>query len=329
LRERQFRLAAEETGMAWVRNIGAALFVAILGSATLDGAVRAQDAPAEASPEEAILKATTAKLNAYVELMNRSLRAIQSLDRYKSWVNMKTGPTGQEAIIYGLYDVYDTTQETAKATAALTQEPLFPELDAAMRDYIAANSALGPILNEATAYYERKDYKVDQMAQGKILHAKIVAAAEPFLAARAHLDIVFRVEKAKADELRLAAIEKHEGRNANWHVANIMIRARRIMDLLPSRAKPVIDVAPLDAEIATYGGAVKDMDDYGASHPNSFFVFESQPRSLLSKLRDFQEKIDHAKGDARHGGGGDDLGGIINDYNSMVSSSQSATQFSK
>jgi hypothetical protein len=316
-------------GMAWIRNVGAALFLAILGSATLDGAARAQDPPADAGPDDdAGLKATTAKLNAYVKFMNRSLRAIQSLDRYKSWVNMKTGPTGHESIIYGLYDVYDTTQEAANATAALTQEPLFPELDAAMRDYIAANAALGPILNTANAYYEREDYKVDKMATGKTLHAQIVAAAEPFLAAHAHLDVVFRAEKAKADELRLAAIEKHEGRKANWHVANIMMRARRIMDLLPSRAKPVVDIATFDAEMVGYGGAVKDMDDYGAGHPNSFFVFESQPRSLLSKLRDFQEKIDPAKGDARRGGG-DDLPGIINDYNAMVSSSQSATQFNK
>jgi hypothetical protein len=88
-------------GMAWIRNVGAALFLAILGSATLDGAARAQDPPADAGPDDdAGLKATTAKLNAYVKFMNRSLRAIQSLDRYKSWVNMKTGPTGHESIIY-------------------------------------------------------------------------------------------------------------------------------------------------------------------------------------------------------------------------------------
>jgi hypothetical protein len=65
-----------------------------------------------------------------------------------------------------------------------------------MRDYIAANAALGPILNTANAYYEREDYKVDKMATGKTLHAQIVAAAEPFLAAHAHLDVVFRAEKA-------------------------------------------------------------------------------------------------------------------------------------
>jgi hypothetical protein len=308
------------------------LSVALLAAAlSIAGPARAQtqDPPANSvsgEVDEAGLKAVTAKFNAYVGFMNRTLRASQSLDRYKSWVNMKTGPTGHESIIYGLYEVYDTTREAAAASAALTQEPLLPELDSAMRDYIAANSALGPILNEASAYYERKDYKDDKMAGGVALHAKIVAAAGPFLAARARLDALFTVEKAKVDAARLVSIEKREGRKANWHVANVMIRAQRVMDLLPSGAKPVIEIAPFDAAIADYAGAVKDLDAYGASNPNSFFVFESQPRSLLSKLRDFQEKIDRAKGDARRGGGGD-LTWIVNDYNSMVSSAPTATQF--
>jgi hypothetical protein len=314
--------------MAWVGKLGAAFVVAMLAGA---GAARAQNPPADtvsAETDEGRLNATTVKFNAYVGFMNRTLRAVQSIDRYRSWVNMKTGPTGRESIIYGLYEVYDTTREASAATAALTQEPLLTELDSAMRDYIAANAALGPILNEANAYYERKDYKDDKMAGGKALHARIVAAAEPFLAARARLDAVVTVEKAKVDAARLVSIEKREGRKANWHVANVMMQAQRVMDLLPSAAKPVIDVAPFDAAIVDYAGAVKDMDAYGASHPNSFFVFESEPRSLLSKLRDFQEKIDRAKGDARRAGGGD-LTWIVNDYNGMVTSAQSATQFNR
>src|SRR5260370_5125392 len=162
--------------MTRIGKIGAAMLAAMLAGASL-GAARADDAPRVAAAAEADLSATTAKFNAYVSFMNRSLRAIESLDRYKSWVNMKTGPTGRESIIYGLYDVYDTTREAAAATAALIEEPVLPDLDAAMRDYIAANATLGPILNEASAYYERKDYKDDKMAGGKALHAKIVAAA--------------------------------------------------------------------------------------------------------------------------------------------------------
>src|SRR5260370_22701801 len=197
-----------------------------------------------------------------------------------------------------------------------------------MGDYIAANAALGPILNEASAYYERKDYKDDKMAGGKALHAKIVAAAEPFLAARARLEAVMKEEKAKVDLRRLAAIEQHEGRSANWHVAHVMLRARHAIHPLPSGRNPVVDVAVFDAAIADYAAAVKEMDAFGAGKPNTFFVFESQPRALLGKLRDLEAKLDRAKADARRGGG-DDLTWIINDYNTMVSTSQTATQFNR
>jgi hypothetical protein len=311
--------------MQGTHKFRAALVAASLafGSA---GAALAQDAPPSAADSgDAALNAATAKFNAYVGFMNRTLRAVSSLDRYKSWVNMKTGPTGRESIIYGLYDVYDTKREEAAASAALTQEPLLPELDEAMRAYIAANAALAPILREANGYYERADYKVDKMAEGKTLHAKIVAAAEPFLAARAHLDAVLTVEKAKVDAMRLAALEKREGRKANWQVANVMMSAQHVMDLLPGNSRPVIAIAPFDAAMAAYGAAVKEMDTYGAANRNSFSVFEDEPRSLLSKLRDFQEKLDRAKGDARRGGA--DMTWIVNDYNMMVTTSQNATIF--
>jgi hypothetical protein len=203
---------------------------------------------------------------------------------------------------------------------------LTPELDAAMRDYIAANAALGPILNEANGYYERADYKVDKMAEGKALHVRIAAAAGPFLAARARVDALIRDAKDRVDFERLASIEKEEGRSARWHVANVMLRAQRVMDLMPSQARPVVNLDAFHAAMADYGAAVKDMDAYGAGHPNTFFVFASEPRSLLGKLRDFQEAVDGLKGDARRAGG-DQITWIVNDYNMMVTTSQTATQF--
>ena len=311
--------------MSRIQRLGAALFLAFLAVGDIDVA-RADDAPvAAAGDDAAALHAATAKFNAYVGFMNRTLRAVTSIDRYKSWVNMKTGPTGRESIIYGLYDVYDTKGEEAAASAALTTEPLLPELDAAMRDYIAANAALAPVLREANGYYERADYKVDKMAEGKALHPRIVAAAGPFLAARGRLDAVLTVEKAKVDVMRLAAIEKREGRKANFQVANVMMKAQRVMDMLPSNASPIVAIATFDTAMGEFGAAVKEMDAYGAANPNSFSVFESEPRSLLSKLRDFQEKLDRARGDARRGGG--DTTWIVNDYNMMVTTSRNATIF--
>jgi Protein of unknown function (DUF3829) len=91
--------------MTWANKLGAALLAALLAGG-FGAPVLAQNAAGDAagpSADEESLQATTHKFNAYVGFMNRTLRAVQSLDRYKSWVNMKTGPTGHESNIYGLY----------------------------------------------------------------------------------------------------------------------------------------------------------------------------------------------------------------------------------
>ncbi len=275
------------------------------------------------------LSASIAKSNAYIGLMNRSLRAVQSWNRYTSWVNLKTGPTGRERYIdYGLYSLYDVRDEIAKARAAIDKPPMVPELDATMGRYIASYEVLAPLLTSANGYYERKDYKADKMAEGKALHAKLVPAAKTFLAERAELDNHMRGFKSDIDRRSLAAIEAKEGRSARWHVKNVMVEAQRMIDLLPTNDVPVINVKTFDTALASYATAVKDMDHFSEAYPGKFSVFESQPRSLLGKLRDFRDKVARAKGDARRGGGSD-LTWIINDYNMMVSTSDSALRFSR
>ena len=70
------------------------------------------------------------------------------------------------------------------------------------------------------------------------------------------------------------------------------------------------------------------LDEYAAAHPSSFLSFEARPASWLGKLREFREKLGRAKGDARRGAGSD-ITWIVNDYNTMVSTAQTATQFSR
>ena len=302
------------------------MLTALLAAAPARAQAPAQ-APAPApvgpatKPESDPAQETIRKLNAYVGLLNRTLRAQESLGRYQSWVNMKTGPTGRERIIYGLYGLYDVRGEIAKAEAATAQPPAMPDLDGAVKTYIAAYQALAPTVTEAEGYYERQDYRADKMEQGKALHAKLAVAGPAFLAARAKVDAALRVEKEKSDALELAALEAREGRKARWHVANVMTACRKVMDLLPTDAKPVVDMAAFDAALGRYAVAVKDMDGYSAANPNSFHVFESRPRALLGKLREFDDKLAKARGDARRGAG--------RDYNRMVSTAQTATTFSR
>lgn len=304
------------------------LRIMLLASLGFAAPALAEAPAAPAASPAAATQALIAKLNAYVGLLNRTLRASESIARYESWTSMKSGPTGKERIVYGLYSLYDVRDEIEKAKAAIAAQPAMPDLDAAMPGYIAAYETLAPIVAEADGYYERQDYKDDKMAGGKALHARLAPAAAAFKSERAKIDALFAIEKARADEAELAMIDAAEGRKARWHVSNVMIKARQTVDLFPSPEKPVVAMPAFEASVATFAAAVKEMDAYGAAHPDSFFVFESQPRSFLGKLREFRDKLARAKGDARKGAGRD-LTWLINDYNMMVSTSRNATQFAK
>lgn len=310
--------------MDMAARIGALIFTRLLVAAGVVPAVAQEGAPGAAALDASIRKA-----NAYVALMNRTLRASESWSRYASWVDVKKGPTGKERIVYGLYGLYDVRDEIAAALKASGEAPAWPEADETLKRYVAAYETLAPLIAEAEGYYERKDYLADKMAGGKALHVKLKPAAEAFLAERATLERDMAVVQSDLNRAELAALEQREGRKARWQVRNVMIEARRIIDLLPSNAAPVVRLAAFDAALEQYAAAVKELDAYARSNPGSFHVFESQPRSLLGKLREMRAKLGRSKGDARKAGVGFDLTWIINDYNMMVSTAESATAFSK
>jgi hypothetical protein len=272
--------------------------------------------------------AAIVKMNAYVEFLNRSIRASESLERYGSWVDMKKGPTGKERVIYGLYSLYDVRDEIAAVEQAAKADPKMPELDAAMLAYVETYQKLAPVIEKANKYYERLDYKSDKMEGAKAYHKDRAALAPTYGERRDAADLTLRAEKVKLDLASLKALEQMEGRKSRWHVRNVMIRAEAMMDLMPDNDKPVVDMAVFKGELDAYASAVREFDDYAIDHPDSFHVFESRPASLLSKLRDLDELLGKVKGDARKAGG-NDIEWIVSDYNTMVTTSQTATTFAK
>ena len=283
---------------------------------------------AQGAAEVVASDAAIGKMNAYVEFLNRSLRASESLQRYDSWVDMKKGPTGKERNVYGLYSLYDVRDKIAAVESAAQAEPRMPELDAAMMAYAETYQQLAPVIEKANKYYERQDYKSDKMEGGKAFHKDIAALAPAYEERRKRADAALRAEKVKIDLASLEALDKAEGKKSRWHVRNVMFRAEAVMDLMPSNEKPVVEMPAFTAALNDYAGAVRAFDDYALEHPNSFHVFESRPASLLSRLRDFSEKLEKAKGDARKGAG-QGLDWLVSDYNLMVTTSESATTFAK
>ncbi|MEZ2406422.1 YiiG family protein [Bosea sp. RCC_152_1] len=295
--------------------------------------VSAQSVPAQSAASapagEAELQAAISKSNAYTALMNRTLRAIQSWERYASWVDMKKGPTGKERYIdYGLYSLYDVTGEIQKAEEAAARAPKLPEIDATVLSYIKAYQELAPLITRAERYYDRKDYRDDNLAEGQKLHAQMVPAAKTFLDLRARLDAGMRVYKTALDAQELAALESREGKSARWQVRNVMVNARAVIDLMPSNEKPIVDLKAFDAAVAGYAKAVREMDDFKDKNPGKSLFVDSQASSWLGRLRDFSSKLAKSKGDVRRGAA-NDANWIVSSYNTMITLSESAVRFSR
>lgn len=275
-----------------------------------------------AAAPDAELQAAIAKSNAYTALMNRTLRAIESWQRYRSWVNIQQGPTGRERYIsYGLYSLYDVRSELEKAEAATALGPAIPDLDDAMRRYIQSYRELAPLITRANGYYERKDYQDDRMALGRELHRQMVPAAEAFLKDRADVEAAMRGFRADLNRRELADIERREGRSARWHVRNVLIAARGVMDLMPSNDAPRVDMAAFDGAIATYAAALREMDKLKETDPDGASILDSQASSWLGSLREYRQKLARANGDGRRAAGHESMW-IVNNYNMMVSMSE-------
>jgi hypothetical protein len=284
-----------------------------------------QAAPAQASRASDPLQIAIAKSNAYIALMNRTLRAVESWNRYTSWVDLKSGPSGKERYIgYGLYTLYDVRGEITKARDFIDKQPIVPELDATVARYVTAYEALAPLITRAAGYYDRQDYRDDKMAEGKALHAQLVPAAAAFLKERDVLEKQMRGFTSDIDQRELAAIEAREGKEARWQLKAVMISARQMIDMVPSQKQPVVDMKAFDEALASYAATVRAYDGYVEANPGKVKFMTSQPRSLLSKLRDYRDKLARAKGDGRRAG---DTTWIVSDYNSMTSLSETAARF--
>ena len=105
----------------------------------------------------------------------------------------------------------------------MASEPKLPAIDETMGRYIKAYQELAPLITKAERYYDRKDYRDDNLAEGQKLHALMVPAAKTFLEERSKLDALMRVYKRGLDQRELASVEQREGKSARWQVRNLSL----------------------------------------------------------------------------------------------------------
>jgi hypothetical protein len=305
------------------------------------------------------VRAAVQKANMYIEVAKMTERAVDSWDRYASWVNLKTGPTGKERYIsYGMYPIYDNSGLLQEARRVAGLKSSTPKLDAAVKRYMDAYEAAVPVLNRANDYYDRKGYRADGMAEGRSLHAQMVPLANAFLAEREAMLRDLRPFVREVEQQELAAIEAREGRSRAWQAAHVMHAANRVIDVFP-RIRPtpmssdmidekmraigpntpgekldeiisgvvppqnvVIDMKRFDAAMKAYAEAVETFDRFAAEKPEGLKDFKELPRHLLNGLRALQEPLARNQG-RDFQGSGPLVGRVVQVYFGMLSASSS------
>jgi hypothetical protein len=233
------------------------------------------------------------KVQPYIGCLNRlTERAIQSRSRYLSWAD-KSGPTGREKIVYGLYTLYDPADCARGIPAANELEPHDAALEEAGAAFMSSLMALTPLVKEAADYYEQGDYKDDKMAKGRQLHPRLMAAWDSFLAANGRLrDAVERINEQVQLEA-LARIEKTEGRNTRYFALALMIKAKALLRAEGDGDAGAFDLARVTQALEGYEAAVKDIEAHGGGNPGekAGSIFVSAARSFLKTGKELMRRV--------------------------------------
>lgn len=240
------------------------------------------------------------KLNHPIECLNFSSGAVfKSQQRYFSWFDEKTGPTGKEKVVYGLYEVssgYVDRCKKALAELEKVKQPPTPELDGFAKTYGEKLDAVVKAVDEAHVYYKSNAYKSDDFAKAKSMHPGLVKAFDEFEAADKALRGELRKLQAGASERELAKVEKSEGKKLYWHKLNLGIVAEKVV-IAGNQDLDKLDVAALEAAIAELDKANLDLLAYAKANSAEtskvlmWSSYEGKATDVLAAARAVAERV--------------------------------------
>jgi hypothetical protein len=293
--------------------------------------------PAPAASSADAEDALNAKLNAYVDCFNGiDGSAHNTVERYASWVkDMKSGPTGRESVVYGLYQISGSSLTSCREGIAKAHElaPSLP-LDAAGAEYIKALDALNQVVEEMYPYYDRENYKDDKFAKGKEMHRRFVAQVAQFKTASKHFSAELETENDKRLEAEMAELEKQDGRKLPYLKMALMHHAKRLVNVMQDDT-PAID--QITARMDTYEKAADELVQFSKNNSKGLPIMwsmherhvEEFRKAAKERMRRLRDKEPYSAGDTMmlQNGAGWMISGseekMIRAYNELVNSNNS------
>jgi len=210
------------------------------------------------------------KIDAYIDCLNSlSSQAHMARSRYFQWVNPKTGPTGNERFVYGIYEIPKNEAEECRAavTKANALPPRDAKLEGAGEEFARAILTLDALVDDAHKYYEDKNYRDDKWAKGKALHPQLMAAFSTFSKADSALHSTLDGVTKPLSQRTLQRIEREEGKKFRYHRKHALISARELVESGdPVGEDDDLDLPLMEAAFNEFDKALTELETYGTAH---------------------------------------------------------------
>jgi hypothetical protein len=224
------------------------------------------------NPQDDADEAMQEKLDAYIICLNTLSSPVHSTrSRYFSWVNPKTGPTGQERNVFGLFTL--PADGARKCTAGLAKAKALPpddgKLEAAGDEFAKTVTELDSLINEVFTYYENKNFKDDKFAKGKAMHPRLMTAFTNFSKADNGLHATLDGITKPLAQRALARIEREEGRKFRYFRKHVLLAARELVEAGdPVGEDDNVDFALYNTSFTEFDTSLTELQSYGLLHKN-------------------------------------------------------------
>ncbi len=264
----------------------------------------------------------TEEVNSYIQCLNRtSERVNDSLNRYLSWVNEKSGPNCSERYIsYGLYTLYSDGIETCQKAAQKGTPGSAMQKNAA--DLAAAYAELVPLVQKAEDYYSQEDYKDDACVKGKQMHPVLLTAFRRYTQAQTNLENAVDSVKGELDRKELARLEQEQGRKLAWYSKSYLVNAEKLMRSFPKDGKAPLNNAQYLTDYSDVEKTYEALSQYITANPQEgkdafwFSSFEGSAKEFYTKAKFLKRDLADGKKPAPN-----TYNDVIRAYNRLVQDS--------
>lgn len=206
-------------------------------------------------------------------------------------------------------------------------EPADAELDKAGADYAQTLRQLLPLVKEVDTYYAQHDYEDDKMAKGKALQAQIEPLFQNLFATSDNIHTIVAARNLSLQRKALEAMEQRNGKDAWWHIENVMLEARLAADgieaLIQQNRATTENIQAIET---TYQQAYDAAKAYADSHPDEIRPDKQTQRGIdpfwpqlntwafdmLGSIKEVRRNIDGTQSLERS------YGSMIHNFNRLV-----------